>query len=41
MQLIGDHANFVLKLQETTDVPTLYYEYLIHNGIENCMKEKV
>lgn len=40
MQLTGDQASFVVKLQDKVDVPPPYYEHLIHNEIENCMREK-
>ncbi len=40
MQLTGDQANFLVKLQDKVKVPAAYYEQMIHSEIENCMKEK-
>ena len=40
MPLTAELANFVIKLQDKVEVPVPYYEHLIQNGIENCMKER-
>ncbi len=33
-------ASFIARLQDSLEVPVLFYEAFVNLGIENCMKEK-